>query len=108
MLETRGDKPAPRTLSSMILKTANNKDRLYVFGGGMAGDIPVPDSNVYCLDLDSLFWVKLSAHNDIYPSPRLGHSLTILNDCMYCFGGMDQKNMFNDLYKFDLGNNYLS
>jgi hypothetical protein len=88
----------------MILKKTKDKDRLYVFGGGLAGEIPVPDSNVYCLDLDSLFWVKLSAPNDICPSPRLGHSLTALDDNMYCFGGMDQKEMYGDMYKFNLGN----
>jgi hypothetical protein len=104
MLETTGDKPCPRTLSSMILKKSQNKDRLYVFGGGLAGDIPVPDSNVYCLDLDSLFWVKLSVNHEIFPSPRLGHSLTALDDFMYCFGGMDQKKMYSDMYKFNLGN----
>lgn len=104
MLVTTGAKPSPRTLSSMILKRSKNKDRLYVFGGGLAGDIPVPDSDVYCLDLDSLFWVRISADNEICPSPRLGHSLTLLNDSMYCFGGMDQKFMYNDMYKFDLGN----
>lgn len=102
MLATTGTKPTPRTLSSMILKKTKNKDRLYVFGGGLAGDIPVSDTNVYCLDLDSLFWVKLSADNEFCPSPRLGHSLTVLNDSMYCFGGMDQTSMYNDMFKFDL------
>ena len=88
----------------MIVKKTNGMDGIYIFGGGLAGDIPVPDCAVYCLDLDSLFWVRISIQQDICPSPRLGHTLSIIQDSIYCFGGMDKQEMYNEMYKFDLSN----
>ena len=54
-LEARGALPPPRTLSHCVLNSVNGKDRVYVFGGGMAGDIPLNDANVYCLDVGLFF-----------------------------------------------------
>ena len=50
-LETRGTLPKARTLHSAIVHSHRGKDRIYIFGGGMAGSQALPDAQVYCLDL---------------------------------------------------------
>ena len=39
------------------------------------------------------------------PSPRLGNSLTLVNDSLYLFGGMDQNKIYDELHLFNLKTN---
>jgi N-acetylneuraminic acid mutarotase len=106
--ETKGKRPSPRTIHSMV----NSDSRIYVFGGGEAQMAAVNDDSMYILDVGktkmSLFclekegWIQLQLKNA--PSPRLGHSMTLLNGTLYLFGGMNEGKLYNDLYSFDIGN----
>lgn len=75
--------------------------RIYVFGGGLHEKVPVNDQAMYCLDLDKLFWVVISAPCSKSPSPRLGHSISVIGTKLYIFGGMDTDRAYDDLFVFD-------
>eukprot|EP00475_Leptophrys_vorax_P027820 TRINITY_DN3974_c0_g1_i2.p1 TRINITY_DN3974_c0_g1~~TRINITY_DN3974_c0_g1_i2.p1 ORF type:complete len:590 (-),score=125.46 TRINITY_DN3974_c0_g1_i2:188-1957(-) len=49
---------------------------------------------------DMLMWYSVSASGDI-PSPRAAHSMTVIGERLYLFGGNDGINLFNDLYCFE-------
>ncbi|RKO83819.1 hypothetical protein BDK51DRAFT_15734, partial [Blyttiomyces helicus] len=102
--------PLPRTVHSMghtTVSTASGraKHRLYVFGGGSAGDQPVDDEAVYCLDLDSLMWIQVTAASDTGPSKRLGHSITTVGSKLFIFGGSCGGDTLGDLWVFDTASN---
>ena len=48
-LQTKGSKPCGRVVRSCGYSVTKN--RLFVFGGGVDGNIAVNDTNTYCLDL---------------------------------------------------------
>ncbi|KAJ3359308.1 hypothetical protein HDU91_004962 [Kappamyces sp. JEL0680] len=98
-LETRGSKPCARVVRSVGYLP--EKGRLYVFGGGLQNSQPVDDVFTYCLDLKSLFWVKVSGLQSVQPRARLGHSLTMVGSSMYLFGGLAHDTALDDLWVFD-------
>ncbi|KAJ3034180.1 hypothetical protein HDV00_005399 [Rhizophlyctis rosea] len=111
-LKTKGRKPSPRTILSVgYVKvkdpaTGLTRDRLYVFGGGEAGDRPVPDVAVYCLDIQSLFWIQVSnPARGVSPTARLGHSFTAVGDKIFLFGGSDPTGEYDDVWVFDTTTN---
>lgn len=40
------------------------------------------------------------------PSPRFGHSCTLVGNILYVFGGNDGSRYLNDIYVFDIGINH--
>lgn len=106
-LETRGRSPSPRALHSITRITSRqNKDRIYIFGGGMDGDQPTKDAEVYCLDIDGLMWIQLTSEKTSpKPSSRLGHTLVASGMDIYVFGGMNSTQSFNELWNFNAETN---
>eukprot|EP00842_Homolaphlyctis_polyrhiza_P002413 jgi/Hompol1/3172/HPOL_003146-RA len=84
-LAVRGVTPLPRTLHSVGLVRAPGKsDRIFAFGGGIQSNIPVPDTAMYCLDMDRLFWAKVHSGGDSdAPQARLGHAICAIGSKTY-------------------------
>jgi N-acetylneuraminic acid mutarotase len=99
-LETRGVVPCPRVLRSVGF--VESKNRVYVFGGGHVNNQPVCDQNMYCFDIQSLFWAVVQSQG---PSKRLGHSFVTIRDKIYMFGGIDGDVVYNDFWEFDTSKN---
>ncbi|KAJ3104628.1 Multiple epidermal growth factor-like domains protein 8 [Phlyctochytrium planicorne] len=82
-------------------------DRLYIFGGGFEGEQPVDDAAVYCLDVDAMLWIQLTPStipkNVANPTPRFGHTLSMIGTCLFSFGGfsMPDRTITNELWVFD-------
>lgn len=45
-------------------------------------------------------WIKIIADNA--PPPRSGHCCALLDNDFYVFGGLNQTEVMNDLYQFNL------
>jgi N-acetylneuraminic acid mutarotase len=45
---------------------------------------------------------------DVRPSPRRGHTATLVGRAMYVFGGYGSNGPLNDMYKYDLGMHLIS
>ncbi|KAJ3288188.1 hypothetical protein HK104_008290 [Borealophlyctis nickersoniae] len=82
------------------------RNRIYMFGGGEAGDRPVDDTAVYCLDYESLMWIQVTAPGKgPAPKPRLGHSFTAIGDKIFLFGGSNPEREHDELWQFDTTTN---
>ncbi|KAI8994346.1 hypothetical protein BC832DRAFT_558482 [Gaertneriomyces semiglobifer] len=112
LFNTKGQTPHARTLHSAghvvvrnqnaAINGAEESHRIYVFGGGLAEDRPVDDRSMYCLDVNTLLWIRVSlGKEEPTPPARLGHSLTAVNDQIYCFGGLAGDRFFKDIWRFD-------
>ncbi|KAJ3173155.1 hypothetical protein HDU88_004616 [Geranomyces variabilis] len=115
---TNGKAPCPRTIHSVghvrvttsvedseadaTAPATYEKSRLYVFGGGVENDVAAKDAVMYCLDVDTMFWIQVStATQTPSPPPRLGHTLTAVSTNVYLFGGLNGEVAYNDLWVFD-------
>ena len=98
IVETSGPKPSPRTFSST---SACDGDKFFVFGGGLETSKATDDVNVYCLSVKEMEWKKLK-NAGVVPTPRQGHSLSLLNDKLVCFGGMNAGQFYSDVFVYDL------
>jgi len=101
-IKTKGDIPTPRSINSGVY--VNNtflKNSLVLFGGSQYNTQAVNDSHTYILNMDSMEWKKISKTPS--PSIRLGHTLTYnpLNSEIYLFGGLNNNEVYNDLWKFN-------
>lgn len=82
------------------------KNYLYIFGGYLS-DIAQYSNDVLRLNLDKLqeqnkISVKIiKFDNDNIPSPRSNFASCIFNKCAYIFGGVDDKDVINDFWRFD-------
>ncbi|KAI9202682.1 uncharacterized protein BJ171DRAFT_600694 [Polychytrium aggregatum] len=105
LLEARGTAPRPRTLHSMgAIASHSDSSRIYVFGGGQSGSAAVDDAEMYCLDVESLLWVRLTNPGvGPRPLPRQGHSVIACGSSIYIFGGLNGDVSFGDLWAFDVG-----
>jgi N-acetylneuraminic acid mutarotase len=106
VVETNGTKPSARVIRSVGF--VSSKNRVYLFGGGLHNNIPVPDPSTYCFDLgnpsllDRLFWCKVNSQG---PSTRLGHCIVSDGSKLYLSGGMDKNQVFGDVWEFDTNTN---
>lgn len=98
-VETTGVPPSPRTCHSM----ASVGSKFYVFGGGLSGPDPVPDTTLHVFNAEDKSWSQPEVSGSP-PCSRHGHvSITVGTD-IYIHGGMAGTDMFDDLYKFDTVN----
>ncbi|KAI8811371.1 hypothetical protein BJ742DRAFT_139280 [Cladochytrium replicatum] len=116
---TTGNAPAGRSLHTianlMVGQTSDNlnKHRIYVWGGGEQGSVPVKDTAVHCLDIESGRWIQVTkAGESECPSLRLGHSIVsfcrrneIPSWSFAVFGGMNGAHYYNDIWFFDTKRN---
>ena len=73
--------------------------KIYVFGGTYNNR---QFNNLFCLDLSEFRWSKVKYSGEA-PSPREGHSATLISDHeIFYFGGVCQSENYNDSYVLDL------
>ncbi|KAJ6245422.1 faciogenital dysplasia protein [Anaeramoeba flamelloides] len=102
MIETEGQNPFGRIGHTLSLV---NK-RLYLFGGVRDG---IVYGDLRYLDLETFVWYNIHLQNKSIPSPRYGHSATLIKNKIWIFGGIDENGKcLNDLYSFDLETNICS
>ncbi|XP_033115910.1 acyl-CoA-binding domain-containing protein 4-like [Anneissia japonica] len=80
------------------------RDELFVFGGVFPNPDPKPDgcsNQLLIYRLDTQNWYEPIV-NGKKPTPRSGHSATVIGDQMVIFGGWDAPLCFNDLIILDL------
>lgn len=98
-VETHGVPPSPRTCHSM----ASVGSKFYVFGGGLSGPDPVPDTAIHVFNAEDNSW----SQPDISGSPpcsRHGHVSVAVETDIYIHGGMAGTNIYDDLYRFNTVN----
>jgi len=100
-IKTTGDIPLPRSINSGVY--VNNfflKNSLVIFGGSQYNTQAINDSSTYILDMNTFIWKKFN----ISPSPsiRLGHTMSYNHTTseIYLFGGLNNSEVYNDLWKF--------
>lgn len=93
---------APPPPSRRYGHTMVHHDRfLYVFGGSADNTLP---NDLHCYDLDSQIWsvIKPEEGSDIPPG-RVFHSVSVIKDAMYIFGGTIDNNVrSSDMYRFQV------
>ena len=114
-VETAGNAPSPRTFHRAILYEGfmfilggfdgvrrNDMYRLYLQDLSPEEDIESnPMAQMRSVDSEAFIWQVVVPQGTIY-SKRTGHSAVALNNSFYIFGGTDENNRRNDLYRFDL------
>ncbi len=104
-LKDAGAKPPARDDHSACFDQANGS--MFIFGGYVRGG---KANDLWKFDIQSQTWENLDkgdyedqdkqAFSD-RPSPRVGASLTYMNDVLYLFGGHDENNeKLNDFWKY--------
>jgi hypothetical protein len=82
--ETKGPiKPAPR-VNHCACRIGDH--HMYVLGGGVGKDM-VPSSEIWVLDTRTLTWELIDQENDDVFTPRLGFTITAINDKIILHGG---------------------
>ncbi|KAJ1302955.1 hypothetical protein OPQ81_003248 [Rhizoctonia solani] len=75
-------------------------ERLYVFGGFTANDVYLND--IWCFDLETRTWAEVQC-TGVLPSPRECHSLSLVGDAVYLFGGMEKFGVIlGDMWSFKI------
>lgn len=93
---------APPPPSRRYGHTMVHHDRfLYVFGGSADNTLP---NDLHCYDLDAQVWsvIKPEGGSNIPPG-RVFHSVSVVKDAMYIFGGTIDNNVrSSDMYRFQV------
>eukprot|EP00026_Physarum_polycephalum_P002180 Phypoly_transcript_02185.p1 GENE.Phypoly_transcript_02185~~Phypoly_transcript_02185.p1 ORF type:complete len:940 (-),score=130.13 Phypoly_transcript_02185:39-2858(-) len=87
--------PIPRYQHSAIVSDGH----MIVFGGG-AENVFLNDLVAYSFETQT--WSEIIPATDARPSPRRGHTCTLVGRVVYVFGGYGSNGPVNDMYKFDL------
>ncbi|KLO20739.1 galactose oxidase [Schizopora paradoxa] len=100
LLQTAGDAPSRRVAHKSVLV----HKVLIVWGGDTRKDTQRDgylDGGLYMLNLITSEWSRISIHG---PSPRgrYGHTMSLVKNKLYVFGGQADSIYMNDLWVFDL------
>ena len=90
-----GDKPSPRYNHTMVVIG----DYIYIFGGytqDPSGNL----NDLYKIDTINKTSTKIDLSDDI-PSPRQHHTMVVIDGNIYIFGGEQNGDARNDLYKIE-------
>ena len=87
----RGVIPPTRSQHSMVVIDSN----IYIFGGYSAGYVP---NDLYKIDTTNNNSEKIALTGSDTPSKRFGHSMVVIGDDIYIFGGF-YGSYKNDLYR---------
>ncbi len=87
--EVKGDIPTGRAAYGM----ANYLEKVFVFGGMI--EYGKYSDDLYELDVSKWEWKKIDLKESASPTPRLGHSFTLVGKKIYLFGGLE--NASNDI-----------
>lgn len=98
-----GDEP-PSSIDSTISFLDHNQTTLVLFGGftdlGVFNDVytlDVPSSSSVSSSPSSSKWIKRATTGDV-PAARRGHTMTMINDTLFLFGGTDGVHAYNDVH----------
>ncbi|KAK2185056.1 hypothetical protein NP493_246g00012 [Ridgeia piscesae] len=100
MVKANGKAPARAYHSGTLYR-----HELWVFGGVYPRPDPQPDgcsNDIHVFNPMDESWYEPIV-NGTKPTPRSGHSATLLQDKLVVFGGWDAPICFNDLHVLDLG-----
>ncbi|XP_020602771.1 rab9 effector protein with kelch motifs-like isoform X2 [Orbicella faveolata] len=95
-VETCGSPPSPRTCHNMV----SIGSKFFVFGGGLSGPDPVPDTTVHVFNAEDSSWSQPDVSGSL-PCARHGHVSVAVGTDIYIHGGMAGTNIFDDVYKFN-------
>ncbi|PRP87047.1 hypothetical protein PROFUN_04783 [Planoprotostelium fungivorum] len=88
-------RPTPRCAHA----ATSNNTCLYLFGGWGSTKKFLDDFYIY--HLEGGYWTKPTT-TGTPPSARAGHTMTLVDNKIYLFGGGDERSYMNDLYIFDI------
>lgn len=91
-----GTPPSPRSGHTAVMYGSH----MVVFGGG-SGWNGETFNDLHMLDVPGNVWYR-PAHVGTPPSPRSGHSASLIGSKLFVFGGGDRKRSYNDLHILDL------
>jgi N-acetylneuraminic acid mutarotase len=99
-VETYGDIPQPVTSA----KAAVLGDSIFLYGG--AGEKKgVSFNELYHFAVNGMIWHRIPPlPMDEIPESRVDHSLTLVGEHLYLFGGLRRKDLLNDCLAFSLQN----
>ncbi|CAG7723407.1 unnamed protein product [Allacma fusca] len=94
--------PFPRTQGgNSCLLEVGERTYMAVYGGGVKGELAVPDGHLYLYDVESGEWERIFVTGDT-PGLRQGHVMTSVGTKIFVHGGMHEFAIFDDLYSIDL------
>lgn len=98
-------KPVAGTAPTCSYHSANaHRGELFVFGGVYPEPDPIPDTcsnTLHIFNFAEKNWYRPSVSGEL-PSPRSGHSSTLVEDSLIIFGGWDMPAVFSDCFALDL------
>lgn len=74
-VETCGSPPSPRTCHSMV----SVGSKFYVFGGGLSGPDPVPDTTVHVFNAGKIYNACMQTTNAVWNFPTL-HTFFLIKE----------------------------
>lgn len=105
--EIKGEVPTGRAAYGM----ANYQNKVYIFGGMV--EYGKYSNELFELDVSRWEWKQIDVKIGALPSPRLGHSFTLVGQRIYVFGGLENMSdnpkentprYLNDLHVLDIEN----
>jgi len=93
--------PAPRANAGACL----HNGKVYLYGGhGGVGFARVAFQDLYAYDIETQAWEKIDyvTEGNPTPEPRCGHTMFGINQYLYIYGGWNNENQFNNIWRFDL------
>lgn len=70
---------------------ANYQTKIFIFGGMV--EYGKYSNDLYELDISKWEWKKIDVNFEVLPSPRLGHSFTLIDKQIYLFGGLENSSL---------------
>ncbi|KAJ6255183.1 kelch repeat domain [Anaeramoeba flamelloides] len=81
-------------------------DSFYMFGGKEEGfDEDILNDKLYLLEIKKWKWSIVKNNKKNLPCARFGHSMSIIDDIIYLFGGTNGKMRFDDLHLYLISDN---
>ncbi|KAJ3428815.1 hypothetical protein M0812_24149 [Anaeramoeba flamelloides] len=98
-IKTTGLKPPPLHWS----KGCIYKEHFYVYGGKTQNQFPNLETNkLYRISLPNKNWEIVTTEEGEVPSPRFGHTMSLVGNTIIIFGGTNGKKRFGDLHLFSV------
>lgn len=102
-VQANGDLPPPRVGHRSVLW----KNWILIWGGDTLNSDPIgvpspsQDNSLYAFDINTSLWMKVHITGGS-PIGRYGHSMGLIGDYIYIYGGQVNGDFFSDIATFDL------
>ena len=73
-------------------------DTIYIFGGFYHNNFL---ETLYALNIDTLEVISVETRGKTTPDRRAYHSSTVIGGALFIYGGLNERNIFNDLFVLD-------